>query len=158
LPAVADPLILSLDSSQNVKVTFSSPTTLNNASTLTITGAGKLTFGGGIDGAGTVAVNTASSLTTGHIIQSSLVIGGTAGTLAVVTIAASDASGNPLTAQVAGSDAAESDNSSRLAAGSAANGSIAPVASTPFVMTTTAASSEIPAAKAPATQQTPATA
>jgi hypothetical protein len=124
---------------------------------LTITGAGKLTFGGGIDGAGAISVNSGSSLTTGHIVQSSLVIGGTAGTPAVVAIAASDASGNPLPAEAAGTDAAKSDNSSRLAAGSAAIGSIAPVASTPFVTTTTAGSSAIPAATAPATQQTPAT-
>jgi hypothetical protein len=51
---------------------------------------------GSIDGSGTTQVNTGSDLTANHIIQSSLVIGGTSGSPALVTIDASDASGNPL--------------------------------------------------------------
>jgi hypothetical protein len=62
----------------------------------------------GLDDAGTVVVNSGSSLTADHINEGSLVIGGTAGSPAVVTIAASDASGNPLakTAAAAASGAA----------------------------------------------------
>ena len=51
---------------------------------------------GNIDGAGTTQVTAGSDLTTNHIVQSALVIGGAAGSPAVVTIDASDASGNPL--------------------------------------------------------------
>ncbi len=53
---------------------------------------------GGIDGSGTTQVNAGASLTANHIIQGALVIGGTAGSPATVTIDASDASGNPLVA------------------------------------------------------------
>jgi fibronectin-binding autotransporter adhesin len=51
---------------------------------------------GAIDGSGTTQVNAGSDLTANHIIQSALVIGGTAGSHGLVTIAASDSSGNPL--------------------------------------------------------------
>jgi autotransporter-associated beta strand protein len=51
---------------------------------------------GGIDGSGTTQVNAGSDLTANHIIQSALIIGGTGASPALVTIAASDASGNPL--------------------------------------------------------------
>jgi hypothetical protein len=51
---------------------------------------------GGIDGSGTTQVNAASDLTANHIIQSALVIGGTSTNPGLVSIAASDASGNPL--------------------------------------------------------------
>ena len=51
---------------------------------------------GNIDGSGTTQVNAGSDLTANHIIQSALVIGGTAGSPGLVTIDASDASGNPL--------------------------------------------------------------
>ena len=51
---------------------------------------------GKIDGTGTTQVNAGSDLTANHIIQSALVIGGAAGSPALVAIAASDASGNPL--------------------------------------------------------------
>ena len=50
---------------------------------------------GNIDGSGTTQVNAGSDLTANHIIQSALVIGGTAGSHGLVTIAASDISGNP---------------------------------------------------------------
>jgi formylglycine-generating enzyme len=51
---------------------------------------------GGIDGAGSVQVNAGSDVTADHIVQSALVIGGAAGSPALVTIDASDANGNPL--------------------------------------------------------------
>ncbi len=51
---------------------------------------------GHIDGAGVTQVNAGSDLTTDHIIQTALMIGGTAGSPAAVTIAASDAWGAPL--------------------------------------------------------------
>ena len=51
---------------------------------------------GAIDGTGDTVVNDGSDLTANHIIQNALVIGGTAGQPALVTIDASDASGNPL--------------------------------------------------------------
>ena len=49
-----------------------------------------------IVGSGKVQVNAGSDLTANHIVQSALVIGGTAGSPGLVTIDASDASGNPL--------------------------------------------------------------
>ncbi len=51
---------------------------------------------GGIDGTGSVQVNAGSDLTADHIIQNALIIGGAAGSPSLVTIAASDSSGNPL--------------------------------------------------------------
>ncbi len=51
---------------------------------------------GNIDGSGTTQVNAGASLTADRIIQGSLIIGGTSGSHALVTIDASDASGNPL--------------------------------------------------------------
>jgi fibronectin-binding autotransporter adhesin len=51
---------------------------------------------GNIDGLGTTQVNAGSDLTANHIIQSALIIGGMSGNAALVTIDASDASGNPL--------------------------------------------------------------
>jgi autotransporter-associated beta strand protein len=51
---------------------------------------------GNIDGSGKTQVNAGSDLTANHIIQSALVIGGTAGSSGGMTIAPSDAAGNPL--------------------------------------------------------------
>jgi hypothetical protein len=51
---------------------------------------------GNIDGSGTTQVNAGSDLTANHIIQSALVIAGTSTSPGLITIAASDASGNPL--------------------------------------------------------------
>ena len=51
---------------------------------------------GNIDGSGTTQVNAGSDLTANHIIQSALVIGGTSKNPGLVTIDASDASGNSL--------------------------------------------------------------
>jgi hypothetical protein len=52
---------------------------------------------GNIDGPGNTQVNAGSDLTANHIIQNALVIGGTIFNHSLVTIAASDASGNSLT-------------------------------------------------------------
>jgi autotransporter-associated beta strand protein len=77
---------------------------INNSSTaaagLLVSGAGSVQRVGGIDGIGTTQVNSGNRLTANHIVQGSLVIGGTSTSAALVTIDASDASGNPL----AGSD------------------------------------------------------
>ncbi len=51
---------------------------------------------GNIDGSGNTQVDVGSDLTANHIIQAALVIGGTTGSHGLMTIAASDASGNPL--------------------------------------------------------------
>ena len=51
---------------------------------------------GGIGGIGNTQVNAGASLTADHIIQSALIISGTSGSPGLVTIDASDASGNPL--------------------------------------------------------------
>ena len=53
---------------------------------------------GPIDGIGATQVNAGAQVTADHIVQSALVIGGDATHPAVVTIAASDSSGNPLSA------------------------------------------------------------
>ncbi|HEY2148136.1 MAG TPA: PEP-CTERM sorting domain-containing protein, partial [Pirellulales bacterium] len=55
---------------------------------------------GQIYGAGSVVVNSGSDLTADHIIQNALVIQGNAASPAVVTIDASDSSGNPLVSSV----------------------------------------------------------
>jgi autotransporter-associated beta strand protein/uncharacterized repeat protein (TIGR03803 family) len=51
---------------------------------------------GGIDGMGSVQVNAGSDLTADHIIQNALIIGGTASSPSLVTVAPSDSRGNPL--------------------------------------------------------------
>ena len=51
---------------------------------------------GGIDGTGDTVVNDGSDLTANHIVQNALVIGTTGPSPALVTIDASDASGDPL--------------------------------------------------------------
>jgi fibronectin-binding autotransporter adhesin len=56
---------------------------------------------GGISGAGSTQVIAGASLTADRIIQSALIIGGTAGNPGTVTIAASDVVGNPLMADLA---------------------------------------------------------
>jgi hypothetical protein len=63
---------------------------------LTVSGTGSFTVGGGIDGAGDLKVGGGGNLTTTHIIQHVLIIGGSSGSLAIVTIAPSDAAGAPL--------------------------------------------------------------
>ena len=66
----------------------------SNSSGLLVSGTNQQV--GNINGSGTTQINAGSDLTANHIIQSSLVIGGTAGSPGLVTIDASDASGNPL--------------------------------------------------------------
>ncbi len=51
---------------------------------------------GGINGTGSTSVVAGASLTANHIVQSALIIGGTAGSHGLVTISPSSASGNPL--------------------------------------------------------------
>ena len=51
---------------------------------------------GNIDGSGTTQVNAGSDLTANHIVQGAMVIGGTSKNRGLVTIDASDASGNPV--------------------------------------------------------------
>ena len=65
-----------------------------NGGSLLVTGANQQV--GAIDGTGDTVVNDGASLTANRIVQNALVIGGSAGNLAMVTIAASDASGNPI--------------------------------------------------------------
>ncbi len=67
----------------------------NNSSSADILVSGTNQHVGNIDGSGTTQVNAGSDLTANHIIQSALVIGGTAGSYGLVTIDASDAAGNP---------------------------------------------------------------
>jgi fibronectin-binding autotransporter adhesin len=69
---------------------------INNSSApgLLVTGTHQVV--GNVDGNGTTQINAGSDLRANRIIQSALIIGGAAGSPAVVTIAASDASGNPL--------------------------------------------------------------
>ncbi len=91
----------------------------------------------GLDDAGTVTANAGSNVTVDHVNEGALVIGGTADSPAVVTIAASDASGNPLagsvgaaTASAVGassiSTAVPAAASSSIASASALAGSINP--------------------------------
>jgi beta-glucanase (GH16 family) len=98
LPTVGDPVVALLDATQNVTVVPSSGSAWNNNNSLTVNGPGTFTVRGGIDGAGTLVVSAGGILTASHIVQNALLIGGTAGNFSIVTIAASNASGAPLTA------------------------------------------------------------
>ena len=60
---------------------------------------------GNINGAGSTSVNAGSDLTANHIIQSALIIGGTLGNPASVTIAPSNSAGNPLVIDLLASSA-----------------------------------------------------
>jgi autotransporter-associated beta strand protein len=64
------------------------------ASALLVTGTSQVV--GGIDGSGETIISAGSDLTADHIIQSALVIGGNAMSHSVLTIAPSDANGQPL--------------------------------------------------------------
>ena len=93
---------------------------------LKVTGTNQQT--GAIDGTGDTVVSAGASLTANHIIQNALVIGGTATSSAMVTIAASDASGNPLASGLAiagsldgGSSSITLGNSSSPATGSSSS-------------------------------------
>jgi autotransporter-associated beta strand protein len=70
-------------------------------------GMGELASGsnpviGGIDGTGSLRIDSGSDLTANHITMNALVIGGSSGAQAMVTIAPSDAAGNPLTSAAVG--------------------------------------------------------
>ena len=95
LPTATDPLTLSLDATQNVTLIPSAGAVWTDNQSLSIVGAGSISMGSGIEGTGDLSVG-GGRLTTTHIIQDALVIGGTAGSPAVVTIAPSDSAGNPL--------------------------------------------------------------
>jgi PEP-CTERM motif len=69
---------------------------MNNSSAPGLLVSGTHQQVGNIDGNGTTQINAGGDLTANHIIQGALVIVGTAGSAGLVTIAASDASGNPL--------------------------------------------------------------
>ncbi len=107
LPAVATALTIRLDATQSVTVALAPFSAWSNNSSLTVAGSGTLSLNGSIEGTGSLAVNAGSNLTSNHIVQNALVIGGTAVSPATMTIAASDASGAPFTAlaAVAASDA-----------------------------------------------------
>jgi autotransporter-associated beta strand protein len=70
---------------------------VNNSAAPGVLVSGKNQVVGAIDGPGSVQINAGSDLTANHIIQTAIVIGGTSSTnRGLVTIDASDASGNPL--------------------------------------------------------------
>jgi hypothetical protein len=96
LTAAVDPLTLSLDATQNVTLIPAAGAVWTNHQSLAISGAGMISMGSGIEGTGDLSISGGGSLTATHIIQDALVIGGTAGSPAIVTIAPSDSSGNPL--------------------------------------------------------------
>jgi autotransporter-associated beta strand protein len=78
---------------------------INNSSAaagVLVTGTNQIV--GNIDGAGTTQVNAGSDLSASHIVESALIIGGTASSKATVTISASDSAGNPVATAAAGVD------------------------------------------------------
>jgi hypothetical protein len=101
LPTAADPLTLALDATQNVTIALPSGANWTDDHSLTVSGAGSFTVGG-VNGAGDLTVGVGGSLTATHIVQNALIIGGSPGSPATATIAASDAAGALLTAIDAG--------------------------------------------------------
>jgi fibronectin-binding autotransporter adhesin len=102
----------------------------NNSSSPTgVLVSGQFQQVGGIDGSGTTHVNDGSDLTADHIIQGALVIGDTGASPSLVTIAASNASGNPLDGGLVVAGALKpsspfgSGSKSSLSSGSALDGS-----------------------------------
>jgi autotransporter-associated beta strand protein len=98
---VSGAAVLELAGSVSALSSSDSPTHRVNITNNSTAAAGLLVTGtnqqvGKIDGPGNTSVATGGSLTANHIVQSALVIGGTAGTPAIVTIAASNAAGNSL--------------------------------------------------------------
>ncbi len=69
---------------------------VNNSTSSGVVVSGTNQVVGAIDGSGNTQVYARGDLTADHIIQNALIIGGSAGSRALVTIAASDSSGNPL--------------------------------------------------------------
>jgi autotransporter-associated beta strand protein len=117
--------------------------TASDSAPNTTVNAGSLNCAG-INGQGTTTVSAGSNLLANHIVQGSLVIGGAAGSAATVTIAATDANGNPLNAVAPSSvlTAITPATSSALSAPSVtARVSAFPTATAPMSAT---ASSELP--------------
>jgi hypothetical protein len=112
LPVVSDPLLADLDATQNLTIVPTPASAWTNQSSLTISGPGSLTFRGGLEGTGDVTVSGGGDLTAGHIVAEALEIGGAAASPAIVTIAASDANGNPLVAKIESADGAAPSSSS----------------------------------------------
>jgi hypothetical protein len=118
----------------------------NPPSNIIKNGTGVVTLAA-IDSAPSTTVNAGTLIVDGianRIVQNSLVIGGTAGSPATVTIAASDANGNPLNASAASNTSAAINatrSSSQTAPSTAASGS---AVATAFALTSTTASSEPP--------------
>jgi PKD domain-containing protein len=104
--------LLTISGNGNTVVSTDTPSTGGEVIVFdtTVTGNGILTINADpptipvpISTTGTLMVNAGSSLTASHLALGALVIGGTAGNPATVTIAASDGFGNPLVATTAGS-------------------------------------------------------
>ncbi len=85
---------------------------------------------GGIGGTGSTQVNAGTSLTADHIVQGALIIGGNSGSQALVTIDASDASGNPLGQSSGLVFAGSVTRNGSTAAGEASSADLSGVAST----------------------------
>jgi hypothetical protein len=81
---------------------------------------------GAITGIGDTAVNAGASLTANSIVQNALVIGGTNSSAGLVTIAASDASGNPLSSGGGLAVAGSLSPSNPFASGSSSASALAP--------------------------------
>ncbi len=96
LPTTDGPLTLSLDATQKIMLILSAGDVWTDNQSLTISGAGSFNVSGGIEGAGDLSVGAGGNLTATQIIQGALAIGGTAGSPANVTIAATDGAGNSL--------------------------------------------------------------
>lgn len=102
IATVSGTAVLELAGSVSALSSSGSPADRVNISNNSTAAAGLLVSGtnqqvGKIDGPGATSVAAGGSLTANHIVESALVIGGTASAPATVTIAASDASGNSLT-------------------------------------------------------------
>jgi len=85
---------LSSPSPASARVNVINNSTQASGGSLSVTGTNQQV--GAITGTGDTVVSAGASLTANSIVQNALVIGGTATSPATVTIAASDASGNPL--------------------------------------------------------------
>jgi fibronectin-binding autotransporter adhesin len=117
---------------------------------LVITGMNQVV--GGIDGSGSTQANAGSNLTADHITQSALVIGGTAGNPALVTIDASNANGLPLAdgqllagvLESNGPFASDTDSTSLIAPGANTTSSIVDPAITQVGSTTVGEQTTVP--------------
>jgi hypothetical protein len=133
LPTAAYSATLSLDATQNAKVVLPAGAAWIENRPLTISGGGSLEIDGGIEGTGDLSVNL-GGLTVSHIIEDALVIGGTASSPSLVTIAVSDGSGN-----IATSAAAVLDLTAQPATISSA-----PASTSPFITTSSDRTTALP--------------